>query len=186
MSNVIQLDWSREMTLHLSIGSKLSILQLYISVKIAWVYYNYLKLSKVALLQTLKIACSLTKGKLLYTLVYFTENTVMVSFHCTHYLISIFFFRSFKFKAPKFHLRSRKWAIVIPGILILSRCWPYTSPLLVSWETRLIFYLKFYLNFIIMPPRSNAWIRPVLLNSLKRKCFLGLVLNSFTRISSKF
>ena len=90
------------MTLHLSIGSKLSILQLYISVKIAWVYYNYLKLSKVALLQTLKIACSLTKGKLLYTLVYFTENTVMVSFHCTHYLISIFFFAHLSSKLLNF------------------------------------------------------------------------------------
>ena len=103
MSNVIQLDWSREMTLHLSIGSKLSILQLYISVKIASVYYNYLKLSKVALLQTLKIACSLTKGKLLYTLdVYFTENIVMVSFHCTHYLISIFFFTHLSSKLLNF------------------------------------------------------------------------------------
>ena len=173
------------MTLHLSISSKLSILQLYISVKIASVYYNYLKLSKVTLLQTLKIACSLKGNSCIHSCI--SQKTQLLY----HFIVLIiwflfFFFSQFKFKAPKFNLRSRKWAIVIPGILILSRCWPCTSPLLVSWKTRLIFYLKFYLNFIIMPPRSNAWIRPDLLNSLKRKCFLGLVLNSFTRISSKF
>ena len=61
-----------------------------------------LSLSKVSLLQTLKITCPLTKAKLEYVLVYFTENTVTVSsFHSTHYLVSMFYFHTFKFKAPK-------------------------------------------------------------------------------------
>ena len=42
--------------------------------------------------------CMFFKGKLLYTLVYFTENTVIVSFHCTHYLISISFFHNLSSK----------------------------------------------------------------------------------------
>ena len=50
MSKVIHLDWFRGMTLHLRIGSNLSI-----SVKITSVYYKCLNLSKVTLLQTFKI-----------------------------------------------------------------------------------------------------------------------------------
>ena len=61
----------------------------------------------MTLLQTLKITCPLTKWKLVYALVYFTENTVMVSsFHYTHYLVSVLYFHTFKFKDPKFQLRS--------------------------------------------------------------------------------
>ena len=56
----------------------------------------------MSLLQTLKITCPLTKAKLEYVLVYFTENTVTVSsFHSTRYLVSMFYFHTFKFKAPK-------------------------------------------------------------------------------------
>ena len=43
------------------------------------------------------------KWKLVYVLVYFTENIAMVlSFHSTHYLVSTYFFQ-FTLKAPKIY-----------------------------------------------------------------------------------
>ena len=86
------------MTLHLTIFPTLYRCKHYLGL----LQLLELNLSNVSLLQTLKITCPLTKAKLEYVLVYFTENTVMVSsIHCTHYLVSMFYFHTFKFKAPK-------------------------------------------------------------------------------------
>ena len=64
MSKVIHLDRLRRMTLHLRVGSNLPI-----SVKITSAYYKCFTLSKVTLLENLQ-----DKWKLVYVLVYFTEN----------------------------------------------------------------------------------------------------------------
>ena len=91
------------MILQLTIGTKLLIFQLHIYVKITSVLLQLLKLIKSDFAANLEDYMFFNKRETRVCTRVFTENTVMVSsFHFTHYLVSMFYFHTFKFKDPNF------------------------------------------------------------------------------------